>query len=169
MHPLWHDPLAPHLKHYDEMAAGLNKQLKTRHFPQNFRECDATAAAIWAAVHDAGLPLVWSPRPELVDQLLSYSSYEERIRFQVGVTGEVLEDCKSVLQTFTEPDLLSCKEAAQEAIAALRAGHFMSAQALAANILEGNLEELWDPDQKRVLRMKGDMSKGGRFVKIFDI
>lgn len=159
--PRWGRVLAPRLKEFARLAAWLDGQLKDRYFPPNLANCQASASDIWGAVHDDGLPLVWIPRTELIEQLLTCGSFQERVAVLVSATQEVLNDCQHILEEVSAPHLQEYKIAAQEAIDALNSEHFRSAQALAANILEGSLNGLWDGDDRRVLRRKGRKVKGG--------
>lgn len=159
--PRWKHGIQPQLKHFAALGEKLDGQLKDRYFPPNLGNCQAAASDIWHAVHDDGLPLVWVPRTELVDQLLTFSTFQERIQFLTSSTEEILQDCENALQDVAGTELWEYKIAAQEAAVALSGGHFRSAQALAANILEASLQDLWDADHRSALRKKGDLTRAG--------
>lgn len=154
------DLLEPTFKVVADMAAKLDRRLKAKYFPPNLRDASATAYDVWNAVYEDGLPLVWVPRTELVDQLLETKSYQARLQFLTSVADAVLEDCRQELRAVTDPEFSDYREATEEAADALEAGLYRSAQALAANILEASLMEFWGPDERYALRKKGD-KKGG--------
>lgn len=78
--------------------------------------------------------LVWAPRGEIVRRLVDARA-EQRTPLFVASSAEIVDDCRSVLDTIEHPELQQVRLAATEVADALDAGVAMAAQALAASCL----------------------------------
>jgi hypothetical protein len=91
---------------------------------------------IFSIIQDEGIPLVYVPRADIVTALVDAADREERIRILLDRSDEVIEDCRQVLTTITEPTLTNQTPMAVKALDAIAAGHVEAAQALAVVIVE---------------------------------
>ncbi|MFC0028012.1 hypothetical protein ACFFMM_00540 [Micromonospora chaiyaphumensis] len=80
---------------------------------------------------DEGLPIVWVPRREIVEEMLAAPDRDARIQILLARTTEVVEDCREVLTAVTHPRLAGQLPLVAKAIDAFGAGHQEAAQALA--------------------------------------
>jgi hypothetical protein len=92
--------------------------------------------ALIAVIRDDGIPLVWVPRAELVEQVTEAADREARIGILLAHENQVVADCRQVLNEITEPTLLPRVPLAQAAVEALAAGHREAAQSLATVVTE---------------------------------
>lgn len=87
-------------------------------------------------IADDGIPLVWVPRESIVADLLQAPDRPARLAILVGRTTELVEDCRSVLESITEPTLADQLPLAQAALESYAGGHQEAAQALATVVTE---------------------------------
>lgn len=83
-------------------------------------------------IRDERLPLMWVPRFEILDNLLSASTSEDRIRILDTHVVDVMDDCEAVLNDIKHEWAIQCRCA----ISALREGLYPAAQSHASNIID---------------------------------
>lgn len=80
---------------------------------------------------DEGLPLVWVPRLEFVEQLIELPDRTARLDFLLQNRHGLIEDCDGVLMGISHEQLAGQLFLVQKALRAYAAGHDEAAQALA--------------------------------------
>lgn len=115
--------------------AGINwEELRTafeRLLPPNLRSVRDLVGVAELAL-DEGLPLAWIPRSEILDELLSASTSEDRIRILDAHADDVMDDCEAVLNDIEHEWADQCRSA----IRAFRGGLEAPAQSHASNIID---------------------------------
>ncbi len=84
-------------------------------------------------MRETGYCLVWSPRPEIIEELLQAAPADRRDVLRLR-RKEILDDLTAVTVDVGEPSMQLARHSAEEALAAFRAGNHRAAQALAAVI-----------------------------------
>lgn len=87
-------------------------------------------------IRDDGLPLVWVPRAELVQEVLDAEDREARIAVLLAHAPELVQDCRGVLHGVTHAVLAGQQQLAGRCVDALEHGHHEAAQALAVAVTE---------------------------------
>ncbi|MDG4807231.1 hypothetical protein O7634_10780 [Micromonospora sp. WMMD1120] len=87
-------------------------------------------------VQNEGLPLVWVPRREIVEELFAATDRNARIGVLLSHRGEVVEDCREVLADVSHPRLINQLPLIGRAVDASEDGHHEAAQALAVVVTE---------------------------------
>lgn len=124
------------------IAEGIQPKLPTIEFarwlenlggwlPANLRDVEDLEVVATLAL-DEGLPLSWVPRAEIVNELTSADSEEERQALLERRREEVLDDCEQALASFSGEWALQCRSAIQ----ALRVALDGPAQSHASNIVD---------------------------------
>lgn len=87
-------------------------------------------------IRDDGLPLVWVPRAELVQDVVDAKDREARVAVLLAHVLELVQDCRGVLHGVTHAVLAGQQQLAGRCIEALEQGHHEAAQALAVAVTE---------------------------------
>lgn len=87
-------------------------------------------------VQDDGLPLVWVPRREVVQQVLDADDRDARVAVLLAHVPELVEDCREVLTGVDHEMLVGQALLAGRAVDALADGNHQAAQALAVVVTE---------------------------------
>jgi hypothetical protein len=112
-------------------------------FPCNWEDViDLDIDAALGIMLDEGIPLVWVPRPAIVAELVSAPDADARDGILLSLRDDIVDDCLTVLEDITTPELKPLVELAIDAANALRNGHDSSAQALAANVFDTLLRDV---------------------------
>jgi hypothetical protein len=82
---------------------------------------------------ETGWCLVWCPRGDIIDELLAAPDVEARTRIVLDSKGVICDDLRDCLRGADRSELDAHRHAPGRAIDAFAAGHFESAQALAAS------------------------------------
>ncbi len=98
-----------------------------------------------------GIPIVYIPRAEIVDEVVSQEDRESRIRVLMDRVDDVLADCDEELAGELEDDLTALAAKVREAINAYRDGHATSAQALAVLVCDTMIRAHLDESHQRAL------------------
>jgi hypothetical protein len=111
--------------------------------PMNWREVKpgGVEAAI-DVMSRTGIPLAWIPRTPIVEMVLEAGTDSERTSILLDHQGEILEDLRACLAELAAEDLLTARDAAENAINAFEGGHAYAAQALAAAALTACIEHV---------------------------
>lgn len=115
--------------------AGINweklREAFKRQWPSNLRSVGDLVVVAKLAL-DEGLPLAWIPRPEILDELVSSSTSEDRIRILDTHASDVIDDCEVALNGITHEWADQCRSAAR----AFGLGLEAPAQSHASNIID---------------------------------
>ena len=114
----------------------------------------------WPAVEDLnavyevmtdGIPLVFVPNRDLVYEVLTASSYEERVAILKASQSDVVRDCRAALSDHSlHAQVEALTPLALDALSCLELGQHRSAQALAVCICDGLLVRAFQtPDYER--------------------
>ncbi|MEZ0167015.1 hypothetical protein AB2L27_19855 [Kineococcus sp. LSe6-4] len=104
--------------------------------PPNWDGVDIDIDLVTAIVSDDGIPLVWVPRPAIVEALLQAPDRDARVAVLLTHVEDLTEDCHSVLDDVDDATLVGQKPLAVAAVTALAKGHHEAAQALAVSVTE---------------------------------
>ena len=115
------------------------RDLTDRWLPSNLnRSPDLDVAASIAL--DDGIPVAWIPRAEIVAELVTCTTHEDRLAVLTDRRTEILDDCESAIATLTSEWANECRAA----VAAMRQGGLDGpAQSHASNILDSIVAELF--------------------------
>jgi len=102
-----------------------------RLLPSNLRSVRDLVPVAQLAL-DEGLPLAWIPRPEILNELVSASTPEDRIRILDGHADDILDDCEAALNDIAHDWADQCRSA----VRAFRGGLEAPAQSHASNIID---------------------------------
>jgi hypothetical protein len=119
--------------------------------PANLRSADDLDAVARIALED-GLPLVWIPRAEIVDELTGAATPEDRLRILSDHSKEVLDDCEAVLRPISHEWSDQCGSA----IEALRAGHHGPAQSHAGGIIDSIVLAVLGGNGRQVAKQRAE-------------
>lgn len=111
----------------------LTKQQE--HWPPNWGE-DLDLDTVGQILTENGIPLVWVPRAEVVNQLAAANDYATRTAILMDNLNLVIDDCQEVLGQVDDDTLSGQVTLAHRSLTALRAGFFEPAQSLAVNVTE---------------------------------
>lgn len=117
--------------------------------PPNWPE-DIDYERLHVTVYEHGLPIVWVPRAEVLEEVLRQDERDERLRALREHQAEVVEDCAVVLAEVTHPRLAKQVPLARAAVDALREGHPEAAQALAVTVADSTIREFLDKKYGKV-------------------
>lgn len=109
------------------------------------------------AAREQGVPLAWVPRRELIRLLSASSPKGDLLHTLVSHRGEVLEDCRRVLDECTHEWLASDTRLAKEALRAVVDGYGAAGMALAVCVSEPLA--LW-ASTPRILSFEGNEERG---------
>ena len=87
-------------------------------------------------VSDDGIPVVWLPRADVLQEVTSASDREERLNVLMERQTDCLDDARNVLAATTHPALAGQVILAWSALDSLADGHHQSAQALSCVVIE---------------------------------
>jgi len=123
------------VKQFSRALAGINwDQLRTifeRVLPSNLRSVgDLVAVAAFAL--NEGLPLAWVPRPEILDELVSAATAEDRVAILDRHADDIMDDCDAVLKDIAHEWAEQCRLA----IRSFRHDLEAPAQSHASNIID---------------------------------
>lgn len=90
---------------------------------------------------NSGLCLIWVPRAEIVQAIVTTSSKESRDGVLLRHTDSIVEDIESVLKEVTHPQLGELPCAIAEAVDAFHDGYTKASQALSAAALTGMVQD----------------------------
>lgn len=111
---------------WEELRTAFERQL-----PPNLRSARDLAAVAQLAF-DEGLPLAWIPRSAILDELVSASTREDRIRILDAHADDIMDDCEAVLNDIKHEWADQCRSA----IRAFRGGLESPAQSHSSNIID---------------------------------
>jgi hypothetical protein len=129
---------------FSAMLEGLRRQE-----PPNW-PTDIDFDRVVEIIRDDGLPLVWVPRAEVVQEMVRAESREARVSVLLDRVPELMEDCRQVLQTVTHGDLIGQKQLAGRCVQAQEQGHHEAAQALAVAVTETAVSRAFDGNYAKV-------------------
>jgi hypothetical protein len=89
---------------------------------------------------DAGLPTAWVPRASVLKELIDADDADRPAVF-ADRRSEIIEDCRTVLNDVTSPELVDLAELLHEALDVAYDGRLGAAQALAASIFDTALRK----------------------------
>lgn len=101
-------------------------------------------------IRDDGIPLVWVPRPELVERVLVGPDRQARIEVLSTHRHLVIQDCRDILASVTATALANRVPLARAAVDALADGHPEAAQALATVVTESVVAATMSRDYAKV-------------------
>ncbi len=101
-------------------------------------------------IQDDGLPLVWVPRPSIVNQVLGAPDRASGVKVLLAHRTEVIEDCREVLSTITTPTYGGKVALTVQAADAFADGHAEAAQALAVVVVESATRRAINESSTRV-------------------
>lgn len=110
----------------DELRSAFERQL-----PLNFRQ-NHDLDGIAKLTLEEGLPLATVPRPEILDELFSVSTSDDRIHILDVHAAEIMDDCEAALNDITHAWADECRLA----VSAFRVGLTSPAQSHASNIID---------------------------------
>ncbi len=87
-------------------------------------------------IRDDGLPLVWVPRAELVQEVVDAEDRGARVTVLLAHASELVQDCRGVLHGVTHAAFTGQQQLAERCVEALEQGHHEAAQALAVAVTE---------------------------------
>jgi hypothetical protein len=94
-----------------------------------------------AVSSNSRIGLAWSPRTEIVAELLKATDGLSRDRVLLEHSSDIMADCRQSLLAISHPSLDALPSFAVKAIDAYLTGHHEAAQALATNVLDTALEQ----------------------------
>jgi len=104
--------------------------------PPNWAGVDVDLDVVTTIIRDDGIPLVWVPRAEILEDLLEADDREARVAVLLARIDDLVEDCRDVLEDVDDQSLAGQKPLAVNAVDSLADGHFEAAQALAVTVTE---------------------------------
>ncbi|MGP4030067.1 hypothetical protein [Actinomadura sp. 3N407] len=114
-----------------------------RHFPANWHELPVDDIdAAFEIVTNEGVPLAWTPRAILVEELIGAEDESERRIILAERAKDIADDCAAVLTEVTDPNLNELAEFATEAADCLSVGRHFSAQAGATTVVDTLLHHM---------------------------
>lgn len=119
--------------------------------PANLRSTDDLDAVARIALED-GLPLVWIPRAEIVEELTGAATLEDRLRILSEHFDEILDDCEAVLLPISHEWSDQCGSA----IRALRADHDGPAQSHAGGIIDSIVLAVLGGNGRQVAKQRAE-------------
>lgn len=124
----------------------LNLNLPPNWYPPNWQDVpdldtDAGIDTAVAIMQEEGIPLVWVPRADIVASLIRAADAGARDSVLLASRDDIPDDCLGVIGEVTDAELKPLAALGAGAIAALRAGHSSSAQALAVNVFDTLLRD----------------------------
>lgn len=122
------------LPNFSGAFAALLEQLRDAAPPNWSPDIDEEKAL--SVVLDEGIPLVWVPRADIVDAVLSVEERNARLDLLAERQRLIVDDCRAVLAATNHESLGSQVPLASKAVEALASGHFEAAQALAVVVTE---------------------------------
>ena len=115
----------------------------------NFESEDVRATI--ERIEQTGFCLVWLPRAAILREVLA-SPADATSPILLAHKVEVLDDAADLLGDVDEPELALERDAAAAALDALRAGHHMAAQALAASVFTSTAHKSFETGKIRAIR-----------------
>jgi hypothetical protein len=106
-----------------------------RHRPPNWPP-GVDLERIVEVIRDDGLPLVWVPRAELVQEVVDAEDREARVAVLLAHAPELAQDCRGVLNGVTHAAFTGQQQLAGRCVEALEQEHHEAAQALAVAVTE---------------------------------
>ncbi|CAN7367456.1 hypothetical protein [Knoellia sp. LjRoot47] len=106
-----------------------------RWLPENW-SAGVDESAILQIVSEDGLPCVWVPRADILDEVIAAPDRGARVQVLLRHRSEVLDDCGQVLTDVDHDSLAGQRPLADAALRAMREGHDESAQALAVAVTD---------------------------------
>lgn len=106
-----------------------------RHEPPNW-PADLDFDRAVEVICDDGLPLVWVPRAELVQEVVDADDRRARVAVLLAHRPALVADCRAVLREVTHPVLTGQQQLAGRCVEAFEQGHDEAAQALAVAVTE---------------------------------
>lgn len=157
--------LAPLLDNLADNFAGIYRAL----LPPNLRSVweQVSPTQVRDFVREEGIPLYLLPRPSIGVELLTAATHGARRAVLGRRFHALLDDCEKVLDGCTDPTWSDQVFFLRDTVAAARAGHTPSAQALAASVLD-TLFTRWAPDKRDRNRLKSRDQAGNPPAEIVD-
>jgi hypothetical protein len=125
-----------------ERAAEVARQALRRSFPENWDDLDFEQCKPALALGlEHGVNVVWTPRAEIIRELVAAVDDEARARILVEREADILDDIESVLVDVTHSGLGHLPALARKAVNAHRGGHREAGHALAGAVLSGVVHE----------------------------
>ena len=159
------ESLAPLFDNLADNFAGIHRAL----LPPNLREVweKVSPTQVRDFVREEGIPLYLLPRPSIGVELLTAPTHTAHRAVLGRRFHLLLDDCEKVLDGCTDPTWSDQVFFLRDTVAAARAGHTPSAQALAASVLE-TLFTRWAPDKRDQRRLKSRAQSGNPPTEIVD-
>ncbi|WP_433329855.1 hypothetical protein [Spirillospora sp. CA-294931] len=133
------EKLLASLGNFSELAT----EALRNHFPANWHSLpleDLDAA--FEVVTTEGIPLAWTPRLDLVEELINAPDEGARRMILAERSKEIADDCAGVLVEVTDRNLAELAEFAAEAASCLSIGKHFSAQAGATTVVDTLLHQM---------------------------
>ena len=115
-------------------------ELRKRWWPPNWPTDTPDFDVLNEILNEDGIPLVWVPRAEIVEQLLSATDRAERISILTQQRDAVIIDCRETASALGHERIASAKPLVLAAISALAGEHHEAAQALSVVVAESALK-----------------------------
>jgi hypothetical protein len=109
-----------------------------------------------ARVENTGYCLVWVPRAEILGEVMAGDQTETET-ILLSRRDDVLDDALGVLNDVTDLDLALERDAAADAISALREGHPKAAQALASSVFTSAAHIFFETGTKKIRKRMAEM------------
>jgi hypothetical protein len=120
---------------------GAFRRALRRGQPPNWEDLgDGVKLSKLLEITDAGLPTAWVPRASVLKELIDADRADRPAVFG-DRRSEVIEDCRTVLNDITSPELVDLAELLHEALDAAHDGRLAAAQALSASIFDTALRK----------------------------
>ena len=152
--PKWQNPLA-------RLLAGLRFDI----YPSNLAQLRDVEIKDVERVADDGITLYAVPRAATARRLIDAADTSARRRILGAAFDLILDDCEQVLDLCVSPTTITAVPFMRKAIAAARGGHTEAAQALAANILDTLMQNMFSRQERVALTSH----KNGRPAELDDL
>jgi hypothetical protein len=138
--------------HWQQTMAGLRalSESMLRYWPDNWEGVDTSDIGTALRIaKDEGLPLVWVPRAELVQELLAVPDAAARRALLETHVDDIVSDCAEVTDREYHSELVAYADRLQDVVEAHRAGLHAPGQSLAAVVVTALLQWVYGHGELR--------------------
>lgn len=107
-----------------------------RYIPSNWSAAHADPEIVVGAMRTTGIPLAQVPRPRILREVLKAKTRDEAMEVLLMHEGEVLDDCRAVIDGLPHEFGVADLSLAREAISACKMGVPSAGMALGVNVIE---------------------------------
>ena len=132
-----------------KISEHLNYVFKSA-MPPNWPEGQVDLDKVEKVVIEDGIPLVWIPRPELVELILQAPDKAARFRILAEHKKGIVEDCLACMALVTDPMFSGQVPLGIKAIEAFSSGRFEAAQALSTVVAESAIRKLTSESYRKI-------------------